>query len=182
MTQQAIEKGIMQIVTSSLHNQYTLDASVASIVLLNNISQSRGAVIKNLIIGDGVRTLALVIESLKIIHFEMNSAALNFISVVTSNDQIRKICLEKGALDFIGTNDFKQRFVNDKTRNMLRHKKFQERINRCIKMLSIQSEEELLLLETQLLEKKIEEDKKYYIEANTGRRMLIGLTGKNSPK
>ena len=79
MTQQAIEKGIMQIVTSSLHNQYTLDASVASIVLLNNISQSRGAVIKNLIIGDGVRTLALVIESLKIIHFEMNSAALNFI-------------------------------------------------------------------------------------------------------
>ena len=62
------------------------------------------------------------------------------------------------------------------------HKRFQERVHRCIKMLSIQSEEELLLLESQLLEKKIEEDKKYYIEPNTGRRMLIGLTGKCSPK
>ena len=177
-----IKKGIVQIITSSLYNQFNLDASIASIIVLNNLSQSREALIENLRIGDGDRTITLVIETMKIVDFQMNSAALNFLAVVCLNDELRNISLKHGALQLIDTDNFKNRFVEEKTRDRYKHKKFQERINRCIKILLIQTEEELKLLESQLLAEKEEESKKYYIEEFTGRRMLIGLTGKLSPK
>ena len=179
----AVRKGILQIVTSALHNQYNIETCVSSMIVLNNLSQSQNILIESLLIGDGERLLALVIETIKISHFVMNSAALNLISNLCLNDRLRQMCLDRGLMDLLESDVMSKRFQG---RHNRRYKKFEERRKRCIDVLTIKSTEEKQLLQTQLqtqLQVEMETQQQlYYREEYTGRRMRIGLTGKLSPK
>ena len=175
----AVRKGILQIVTSALHNQYNIETCVSSMIVLNNLSQSQNILIESLLIGDGERLLALVIETIKISHFVMNSAALNLISNLCLNDRLRQMCLDRGLMDLLESDVMSKRFQG---RHNRRYKKFEERRKRCIDVLTIKSTEEKQLIQAELQVERETQQQLYYREEYTGRRMRIGLTGKLSPK
>lgn len=186
----AIDGGIFQIVTLTLF-KYTGSpkACLAAATALTNCCQNDD-IAATLTTGDGARTVALMIEQLKVGDYELNSVILNFLYFVASNSSaLRFQCKKLGVFSLIEKASL--RFADDVD--------FQSRASLARDALEQVTEEGTVLEEEQLqlevknpallkilkdaaenssTEEKDELKYEYYREEATGRRMVVGMNRK----
>lgn len=186
----AIDAGIFQIATLTLF-KYTGSPKVclAAATAVTNCCEN-DEIAATLTTGDGARTIALMIEQLKVGDYELNSVILNFLFFIASNlSTLRFQCKKLGVFSLIEKASL--RFADDED--------FQSRASRARDALEEVTEEDTVLEEEQVrvevkdlallkilkdaaenasTEEKDELKYEYYREEATGRRMVVGMNRK----
>ena len=175
----AVDHGLVQISTSALFkHQGAVRITLPAATALNNVCQSQN-VAKSFAFGDGRRTIALMVEQLKLSDKLLQQAVLNFISTVgETSGSVRTILKQVGAkalvdplLSEVSKNDDAAR---GRIKRALAVLKKEETLAQPLE-LNVMSDKDEVAESTKARE---EAEYEWYREEFTGRRMLVGMNAR----